>query len=65
MKFLNDIDGADKLITDSAHRVVTDAQIEAWDSGGASGNTFTELYLGKYKLKYNSVSDTLDILYVE
>lgn len=31
MKFLNKIDGADKLITDSAHRTVTDGQISIWD----------------------------------
>lgn len=37
MKFLNQIDGADKLITDSLHRLVTDEDKERWNnnSGGS------------------------------
>ena len=31
MKFLNQINGADKLVTDASHRVVTDIQISTWD----------------------------------
>ena len=34
MKFLNKIDGADKLITDANNRLVTDAQINEWDNKG-------------------------------
>ena len=34
MKFLNKIDGADKLITDANNRLVTDEQIANWDSKG-------------------------------
>ena len=60
MKFLNKIDGADKLITDANNRLVTDAQINEWDSK-ASNLTLTELTLGgRFKIVYNDIEDSLD-----
>jgi hypothetical protein len=42
VKFLNQIDGAKRLLTDSGHRTVTDAQIGSWDSKlDKSGGTMT------------------------
>lgn len=42
MKFLNQIDGAKRLVTDSGHRTVTDAQIGSWDGKlDKSGGTMT------------------------
>lgn len=39
MKFLNKIDGADKLLTDSQNRLVTDAEKTAWnEKSNFSGN---------------------------
>jgi hypothetical protein len=41
MKFLNKIDGADKLITDANNRLVTDAQINEWDNKAEASHTHT------------------------
>lgn len=60
MKFLNVIDGADKLITDVNNRLVTDEQINEWDNK-ASNLTLNELVLGgRFKLVYNDIEDSLD-----
>jgi len=60
MKFLNEIDGADKLKQDSNNRLVTDAQINEWNSK-ASNLTLNELVLGgRFKLAYNDIEDSLD-----
>lgn len=60
MKFLNKIDGADKLIQDSNNRLVTDAKINEWDNK-ASNLTLNELVLGgRFKIVYNDIEDSLD-----
>jgi len=60
MKFLNKIDGADKLITDANNRLVTDAKINEWDNK-ASNLTLNELVLGgRFKIVYNDIEDSLD-----
>ena len=43
MKFLNNIDGAGRVVDDSTHRFVTDAEKEGWDAKTSNTGTITEV----------------------